>query len=1030
MGNPSTVAFSTQALRTTNVIGLDKLLGKLRTRLAAGDASKPRVVFVTTDAIRHPRGGFGKTRLLEHIASPEHHNQLAGMLDSRILVANQLVDLFHHRNHTALGFALALRQSIDSRDLFREFDKAYESYTRLRRSHKAERLAEAREKTLSAFVENARQISEDQPVVFLVDTAERLRYFKPDLPGQVNHAWAWLTGTLANWGNVILIIAGRPSATELIGQLDSSLGEKHNQLTIEPFDEAQSLAYFDAVTDTLTKANRQTAARNVNQLEPRHRSVAHVLSGGVPILLSLIIDTMSQGGDIPKQLRRKLSDLQVLNKSDMEAVQQAFRGELIDRLTANPDGLPSESLLLTMGRLPHGADAGLVSKLLKISKREATERLEKFKTLSFVKSREGDESIYLHDEMYDMLAERIYAQPDDRADRLAAERLILAYYDERLEAWSDAMNTLFAPAESDAKFADISEKELQRLEQERTRLQTAKLYYQVCADRERGFRLYYRQLREAILSSDTTLDSELESEVASFIENPPRWLQGQIASEFKEQVEGTLAIRELPRAWAEKRYIDGLLIVSEYRRDPKMQRRLKSNPNTRWVVDTYEALCHAYLGTNNDLAQAREIAQRVITEVEAHQRTNVTTSQTIQQWRTKAVLAFAYSTLGHTYYLLGQANEANERLRKAAYLWRDVILKIELARTLNDLGYAQSLSGDHADAIANVQEGLQLRRELGYRAPVALSYNTLALIHMRTGAFEEAQRLSEIALKISLLLDYKTGQGYALTALAEELRRSARSMGSGEKNAEQQVNLLRRSREYAQDALQIFTESQESPRQVDAWIESGCALRDWAQLRKRLPYVAEPWNRLARESNHALQQASELAQNGRIWHRALDAELNRTWLGYYTDQIDIIDDSRDRARRLIDQHLSEYLIDRRTGKPTIDSKQAEHGNWGQIGKYYVALGHREFDAAKSSAGDWSLTAEYYLLGLQYNVFADSQAFGNQNARQQIIDRIRTLSPQQRLAFAVATQHAEEEWSIEIRNSQLRDLLLKRALWAL
>ena len=73
-------------------------------------------------------------------------------------------------------------------------------------------------------------------------------------------------------------------------------------------------------------------------------------------------------------------------------------------------------------------------------------------------------------------------------------------------------------------------------------------------------------------------------------------------------------------------------------------------------------------------------------------------------------------------------------------------------------------------------------------------------------------------------------------------------------------------------------------------------------------------------------------------------------------------------------------------------------------------------------------AEYYLLGLQYNDYMGNQVFGYQNAREQIVDRIKALSPFRRLAFAQAVEKLETEWHID--QSRLRDLLWQRALWAL
>jgi len=57
-------------------------------------------------------------------------------------------------------------------------------------------------------------------------------------------------------------------------------------------------------------------------------------------------------------------------------------------------------------------------------------------------------------------------------------------------------------------------------------------------------------------------------------------------------------------------------------------------------------------------------------------------------------------------------------------------------------------------------------------------------------------------------------------------------------HADERIELLRRARDYAREANSLFAELGESPRQVEALIEIGCACRDWVWQLFRLTSVA------------------------------------------------------------------------------------------------------------------------------------------------------------------------------------------------
>jgi hypothetical protein len=905
----------------------------------------------------------------------------------------------------------------------------------MRLSGEVAEVADQRVRTLDAFNSDMKALTAHQRVVLALDTAERLVYGMAQTTTpetQMAESWHWLLQSLTQWGNVALLLAGRPDETQpLRHQLNETLNRAAIEIPVEGFSEEESLAYFNEVAQVAQAEGNHEVASRVAQLPPEARRLAHLYARGKPILLALLIDHLSVAEQVPDLLRTPFDEALRKMKSDPDRVQAQLEEQLVQRLVETRQ---FGYTFLALGRLAKGTNAELLAKILDISPDETQARLNEVRRLSFVKVRPADERVFLHDEMYALLQRWVYDNPHDAAERDRVAKLVQDYYDEQVARVRQDLDKLYAPVEVGGK----DRLDLPRLAEVHARqqaLQTELVYYRLRHEPVRGFQRYYRYTREAILSGNTSFYVQLQAEMLAFLAEQDRNGKGRASllnGLERDVVLGEMALQPVMRAWAGGEY-EGALAAANALRQSGARRAAIRTPINEAALNAWEAYALIYLGGEANLNLAWQKLDVAIESLSASTASTTREMSEAQLWRARAALAFAYRVRGYLKRSRGFMQGAVGDYSLATALWREVNVQIELATALNDMGFAMAELGYWTDARALVNEAFEIRTRFGYRSLAGLSRNTLALIDLREGNYITAIERAERALLLFRALGDERGVGLALIALAEAQRRYSGTPLVPD--LEVKVDYLREARDYAREALAIFERRGETIRQVETLIEEGCACRDWVRVRRERPSPRDNIERLITEGDHALRRAAKLA-GAAILYRQVDALVNLAWLGFFGGRDDLLDEAARAAEAAIP---AEYRINKGSGKPDVPMDQAQVLLWPQLGKLHTLYGHQahaRYLEAKRTSGTGLLAsplldvAHHYTLGLEYSALYGEDYRDIRRAKDEIHDRLKSL--QRDFGFkevkTIARQVNEVEREFNLRESVMRRFLKRRALW--
>lgn len=633
--------------------------------------------------------------------------------------------------------------------------------------------------------------------------------------------------------------------------------------------------------------------------------------------------------------------------------------------------------------------------------------------MSFVKVRPEDERVFLHDEVYDILERALYQAPEDEVAAENARRTIFEHYQARIDAMAAKLAKFWEPVEMEGA-GRIDLDTLAQLIGERGDLMAEILYYRLRQKPDRGLQRYYRYMHEAILAGDVLFDMQLQAELMAFLGAH----QEQIGDADRRLAHGLLAIHPVLRLWANQDY-HATSTAAAHIRMTEEDALIHAAPHAAAIMDTWLAYALVYQGSESATADAEQSLRRTITRLEQwEQRPQsgdlLPTEVTV--WLSKAIRAFALRVLGYLEWARGRMGTAIDVSSQATQLWRQLNLAVERATTLNDMGFAMSEEGLYADARALVEDALNIRRGLGPRSPVALSLNTLALIEVHEGNYHKASDLANRALAIFRALTDERGTGLALIALSEATRREIDDLS--ESQYEARVALLRKARDHAREAAEIFQDLGEKVRQAEALLEVGCTCRDWVELLIRRQSLADSSDALIEESQKALEQAYTTAA-GVFPRYQLDAMVDLAWLGLYAEREEIRTRADAAAEALIG---NDYRLQPGHSRPAIVDQEAEQKIlWPEIGKLYAQRGHhqyRQFEKARDKETLRQAT-ENYWLGLQYSTFYAKDYHNLRREKDRIYRSLRSLNDSELSVIvetvkAMADRHSsfyEGEWSV-------------------
>ncbi|MFO3797418.1 MAG: tetratricopeptide repeat protein, partial [Anaerolineales bacterium] len=244
------------------------------------------------------------------------------------------------------------------------------------------------------------------------------------------------------------------------------------------------------------------------------------------------------------------------------------------------------------------------------------------------------------------------------------------------------------------------------------------------------------------------------------------------------------------------------------------------------------------------------------------------------------LVALYYNYIGYAYANLGLIASAQEAYGKSLRAMREVEFRHMEATVRNNLSRVLAERG-YTRARRLCLDALDLRKKLTAEVPIALSYNTLALIdndHLRSDlAWIEAT----IALAYFTKANDPRGRGLALLQLGEALRRLAKRVTEPYYlRGDSPDVVLQTANQALMEAIKIFTSGPaagERIRLVEAWIEKGCLERDWIPLVEDAAAKREHY----REAIYHLEQAIDGARSLGNARLELEARVNLAWTHYH-----------------------------------------------------------------------------------------------------------------------------------------------------
>ncbi|MBI5295362.1 MAG: ATP-binding protein [Chloroflexi bacterium] len=993
---------------TPELVGRKDILEKFE-RILRDPSTTPHVVFL------HGVGGIGKTRLLQKAL------QMARKCGLRH-TADTVLDFYNISLHTPIGLAQAIFEALPpASGHFKAYVSAYSALNRARLSGNVVELKQLRDDAIEKFDQDLKGLSLTQRVVLVLDTAERIVYGLETWTDEIpfSDSWNWLVEHLPTWQNVIVFMAGRDEAMPAIAQLKrvgAALVEEIDE--VKPFSLHESQQYFEAVERLFDENKEYQLAERLKNLPPAFKQGAYFYSRqGRPILLSLFVDYLSfPGEDEVENMLREKSD----NNWDDEDYWR-YEEALIRRFQETEKG----KTLIALGRLPKGADEELLAAVLDISPTEARKRLREVRTFSVVKIRPEDNRVFLHDEMYVLLQNHVYDSLYDGEPQKKVFEAIKGYYKKQSERISGRLNELYAPVEEHGR-ESLDLKELGKTHTQYQALLTEIMYYNLRYDLGRGFRSYYRFSHEAIMARDVLMDLQLQAELLSYLSRPPAPILEKNVS-VKMILEG-LKTRPPARAWALGDYETGVNeaqdLIEKFKETWK-----REYPFLLAAVHAWAASLFILRGDKGDLQEGEKHFQCVFSLLDVNEVHKPFVDQSLPDtllWYKKAIAALAYRVQGYLKRVEGLIPDSVAKYQQAAMLLRELDIRIEMATTMNDMGFAQAEMGEWHDGRANVRHALSLRRELGPRIPVALSLNTLAAIGVREGEaqYASARQNAEKALSIFRAFSHERGIAMALVTLAESTRRLSGAMPLS--SDADRIKYLREARDYAREARDIFEKQGETSRQIEALIEVGTACRDWVYWLRQSPQPGDDLNRLLRESQETLRAAAQLAQSANLLHRRVDALVNLAWLEYYLlEKDETIPDGSDIVKAI---QIAEETF------PSEDEMQKQPQTFGQKGKLFVLKGHlvfRDFQQAPKELTKkmdekiikmLESMAENYAKALEFNKSFAMDYQGMRQAKNSIDVNLRLMNSAEMRIICNRIQKMYPDGSV------IQSFLTNRALW--
>jgi len=965
-----------------------------RIRQAIQDKNTSHVFYITAF------GGMGKTRLAREVLLRCRHDREWAVHGMRLLAAEDVVDLYHVQTHSLEGLARAIRAVLrPGPGYFSSYERKLSRFERdkYNLAGMLRELSTIRDEVAKSFLDDLNRLAETHRVVLALDTAEKLLYETDEVQRVLGLAeegiavLPWLLhGFLPHLKNTVVIITGRPQPKRLRDDLRQTLPDRLTEHELAEFAKDDALAYFEAVAQAARRSGQIEAAERIESIPTDTREVIWLYTGGRPILLSLVIDYLVVADQLLLEVKVPLEEAKGKTEEERKAIQERIEADLVRALQET--GRRADEAIRNLAWARKGMDAELLACVADIPVDDARAILRELRDLSFIKVRPVDERVFLHDEMYDLLQRHVLAHLPE-ARRHQVYEAILKYYEEKIREARAEVKLLQRPGHEKEEVGRKREPvpigrptppaDLRALADATARLYTLmaeEVYYRLRLDPEKGFKTYYRYTEEGFWANEESLDMQLRNEMLEYLAEHEG--EEQFDSLRRSDVELDAAMRWIDRNLRRVRY-EQALQVTDRLRQRYAELLAEEGPLTNAQLNWLEG--EGLTRLSAELARAESLLSSAIGTLQTLQP-----EDDFQDWRRDVSVARSLNTLGYLYRVLGRFREAIEAYKNALPIWRRHGLEAEHANTLNNLSWACAEVGDFQAAFRYCRDGLDLRQDLGPRAPVAFSLNTWGKILTRADDPHRARVSCERALALFRDLEQPRGVGLACTALTEALRRMSTSTPELY-TPEQSADLLHQAEEYGKEAVEIFTDAvRERAQLVDALIELGCVYREWARIRRQYEAPDHHDQRaLERLGDEALSRAiREGETEPGLLHRVVDAQVNLAWLYYYRDN-----DARARKElgEVFRRVPGQYLITPAQGLPPRDLPLTFY--WVQLGKAYLLYGQmamREFREDKALER-LQEAARNYTLSLAYDELYAADFRDLRRGMERIYDGLKDLN---------------------------------------
>lgn len=946
-GNPNNKNCRVVLITGPGGIGKSRLLEEIQWRAGHPDVRKETHDHAASSLANHEDWtGLGDVTISDTI----------DLLDIRLAARSQMVQSIYR--------ALARVGGVD----FENYEAAERAYLdKLRASASFDQISQYVYAAETAFWEDFKKHAQERRIVLIFDTAERLVLRSSDWliergllhPDEmILSSQQWITDQIRRGRlvNTTLIFAGRAEEGrpffQEVRELPPQAGIASEEIELRSLNEGETTQYFRRLAEEWQSRVHSANGSRVNGDYDRIRrfmealaedqeqlSVLHLITGGRPVLLSLYGDLSHETEAIPELLQQSREDImQALQQQGKSTLQFKIERSFIDILFQRP-GLRS-NIMQALARCPAGLSAEQVHFLLDSPENsdvstwrpfpsrvaEIQGHLDQIRRLSIARPR-PDGRLGLQDEIY-----RIYAQCMGNSEALRsyeAQQRQVQYA--KLSSWSahrlnEAQAQLRAYLDEDERRiaaairlptqalrpyipppTSAEQDERAEAQQQIWDWELEKLHYELLRDPAAGLNEDYTDL-----TARRWYDN---NEEADFITQQEMWrvLYDEHALLFTQYREPEIkrfrnaAVEEDSTRWikrfiSRRQYVRAVefcdAVEQAINRLPDEQRKSWQRP----INASERGIWRGYAC----IMQGRDVP-RSVQEIETalnvlgHSR-SFGDKASIRESR---VMGIGYNFAGYGYAAsLGQFRHAVETYGRALWFTRQTRSVAQQAGIRNNLARALASLGREERGHRVCADALEWRRLLGAEIPVAYSLNTLALIDNAMQRTPTAWRQAAQAAAIFRRAGDTRGLGLALIQLGIGLRQLANSIETIGVIEATPAELYDTAQSALGEAIDIFKETPEVLRTIEATLELGCVLRDQMRLidlKTATPQEKRRLKRFYRDAAIELDRALTAADHYEFAYLALQTEVDLAWTHYYANEFDEVEPAIIRAEKRIPQ---------------------------------------------------------------------------------------------------------------------------------